>query len=148
MKRLLPSFLYVFLCISLISCSGENLYEFEELSAKEDYVIQIVAIAADSQEPMTFSTIFYETDGYGDLLEAPKSFGGNIGKYWVFRTAVKEYKKAGVKFIPQENIQGVQVEIFNLESGDHVFARYFEEITGPVTVFYDFDKEEETVVQE
>lgn len=127
------------------SCSGENLYEFEELSKKEDYIIEFVAASEKIEDPMNFSVVFYETDGYGDLLKSAKSFSGAT-PFQVINDAVKEHKIVGIKVIPGQNVGAFQVRIYSLESGNEVFVRLFEEADEEVAVYYDFETGEENVL--
>ena len=129
----------------LFSCSGENLYEFEELSQKEDFIVQVAAISKTEEQPMAFKATFYETDGYGDVFESKQSYG-SLAPFGVLNNAVKEYEKVGVKVLPQQNIQAIQVRIFNLETGNDVLVRYFEDPEEVVSVYYNFETSEETVL--
>lgn len=130
----------------LSSCSGENLYDFEELSKKDDFIIEVFVRADHPDKPMDFSLVTYKTDGFGRLLESHKLFGG-IAEYEVINNAVKEYKKVGVTFLPGQNVARLHIRIYNLETGYVVCLQQFEEVKGEVTIYYDFETAEETVLQ-
>ena len=134
----------------LISCSGENLYEygFEDLTHKSDYVIQVVVIPKDTNEDFEFQTIFFKTDGYGELSKKYLGYDRS-GEFEVISSAVKEYKKVGVTFIPKTNISRVEVKIYDILFDDSVVVwRGFDEVDGEITVSYDFERNKEEIIRE
>lgn len=144
----LPHLIFIFLLANLlISCSGDNLYEFEELTEKEDFVIQLVVIPKDLKQDFNFRTIFYQTSGYGEQINKPVTFNES-GEYRIIRSAVKEYKKVGVTFIPDSNISRIEIKIYNILFGEDVFWQHFEDVDGEITVWYDFELDGEEVFSE
>ena len=134
----------------LISCSGENIYEynFEDLSEKRDYVIQVVVIPEEVAEGFEFQTIFFKTNGYGELSKTSPTYYSS-GEYEVIRSAVKEYKKVGVTFIPKNNISRIEIKIYDILFDDSiVFWQGFEEVDSEITVSYDFELDREEVFRE
>lgn len=131
----------------LISCNGENLYEFEELTEKRDVIIEVVVIPEDPNELFDFQAIFYQTNGYGELVN--KSVGYNTrGEYEVVSSAVKEYKKAGVSFIPINNVSRVGIRFYSLLYDSDMYYWASENIEGKITVSYDFELERGEVIRD
>lgn len=147
LNKFSPGFLAVFFCAFFISCSGDNLYEFDELSKKEDFIIQLVVIPEDPTEKFDFQTVFFKTDGFGQILKHSIVYK-SAGEYKLIRKAVKEYKKVGVTIIPNENVSRVEVRIYNLLFNDDVFWQSFENIESEITVSYDFELEQEEIIIE
>ena len=143
-----PHWIFPFLlAILLVSCSGENLYEFEELTERRDIIIEVVVIPEDPNELLDFQAIFFQTDGYGELVN--KSVGYNSSEeFEVVRSAVKAYKKAGVTFIPINNVSRVGIRIYDLLYDTDIWYGAFENIEGKITVSYDFELGKEEVIPE
>ncbi len=135
------------LSVLLISCSGDNLYEFEDLSQKRDMVIQVVVIPEDPNKDFDFQTIFFQTNGYGELVKKTPTYSSS-GKYEVVRSAVKEYKKAGVTIIPNKNVSRVEIRIYDLLFDYDVWYSAFENVEGKITLSYDFERDREEVIRE
>lgn len=133
--------LFFITSLLLVSCSGENLYEFEELSDKEEFIVEVVAVPRKVEEPMLCWVVFHETDGYGDVFKSSRGTGG-IAPFQIFNNAVKAYKKVGVNVVPEENVRAFQVRIYNLQTGTDYFVQLFENPEEEVIVTYDFDKNE------
>ena len=140
---------YILIAGLLTSCSGDNLYEygFEDLSGKRDFVIQVVVIPEDTSEDFEFKTVFFETNGYGELLKTSPTFY-NSGDYRIIRNAVKEHKKVGVTFVPKTNISRIEVKIYDILFDDSVVLwRSFDEVDSEITVGYDFESNREEIIQ-
>lgn len=147
MNKFFCALLSIILSGILISCSSENLYEFVELTEKRDIIIEVVVIPEDPNELFDFQVIFHQTNGYGELVK--KSLGYNTrGQYEVVRSAVKEYKEAGVTFIPINNVSRVGIRIYDLLYNSDIFYWTSEDIDGKITVSYDFELEREEVIRE
>lgn len=136
---------FIFLSLLLFSCSGENLYEFEELSKRNDYVIQVVVVPKDPNKSINFQVIFSETDGFGETLREAVTYN-SPGEYKVVRNAVKEYKKVGVSVVPNQNVAQVDIKIYEILFNGFVFWRSFEEVDGEISVYYDFETGKEEVI--
>lgn len=133
----------------LVSCSGDNLYEygFEDLSGKRDFVIQVIVIPEDASKDFEFKTVFFETNGYGEILKTSPTFY-NSGDFRIIRNAVKEYKKVGVTFVPRENISRIEVKIYDILFDDTIVLwRGFDEINKEITITYDFESSKEEVIR-
>jgi hypothetical protein len=137
----------LFLFILFLSCSGENLYEFEELTTKRDLIIEVMVVPEDPNKPIDFDLTFFQTNGYGELVN--KSGGYNVpGEIKVVSSAVKEYKKAGVTIIPLNNVSRVGIRIYDLFYDTDIMYWAFKDLEGKITVSYDFELEKEEVIRE
>ncbi len=133
-----------FLPILLLSCSGENLYEFEELSERREFLVEVIAAPVNESEPMLCWVSFFETNGYGEIFTDSRATG-QVAPLQVFNNAVKTYKEVGVNVVPGENVKEFRVRIYDLESGIEYFAQAFKYPKEEVIVTFDFEDYEASV---
>lgn len=140
-----------FICLSsliLISCSGDNLYEFRDLSRHDDYIIEVMVNLKDPNAEFSFRTVTYETNGYNKLLNESWAFsssttGSASPNIYFHRVAVKAYKTTGIEFFPGENIKNVTIQIYDLVNYYPV-VKYITSSPEAVSIFYNFESGEET----
>lgn len=147
--KILKRFRLLIIAFLLFSCSKENLYDFKDLTAEEDYIYMVSFYAEDSTKGMTFTVKVEETNGYNEVTSYPYSMStaGNE-KSHSQEFAVKGYKKNGIQVIPESNIKGYMVNLY--EIGDTNFHnglifQYVSENSEPVFVGYDFESEERII---
>ena len=140
-------FTLFFLSILLLSCSGENLYEFEELTTKRDFIIEVMVVPEDPNKAIDFDLTFFQTNGYGELVNKSRAY--NVpGEIKVVSSAVKEYKKAGVTFIPLNNVAKIGIRVYDLFYDTDILYWAFDDLEEKITVSYDFELEKEEVIRE
>ncbi|MDR5591519.1 hypothetical protein [Christiangramia sp. SM2212] len=136
-------------CLCLISCSKENLYEFKDLTDTEDYIYMVSFYAADSTKGMSFTVKAEETNGYNEVTSYPYSIGtaGNE-KIHSQEFAVKGYKKNGVQIIPESNIKGYMVNLYEIGDANIYNGLIFQHVSEnsePVFVGYNFETDERVI---
>ncbi|MDT0645638.1 hypothetical protein RM545_02955 [Zunongwangia sp. F260] len=145
MKKKITCFLICLSSFVLSSCSGDNLYEFQDLSQHRDYIIEIMVRFKDPDADFSFTTVTYETNGYNKLLDESWSFSGSASSTaYYHRAAVKEYKKAGIDFFPEENIESVKILIYDLLDY-YPIVKYTSSSPEAISIFYNFETEEEII---
>ncbi len=143
-----PHFIFIFLFAGLlISCSGDNLYEFKELTRKKDIIIEVIVIPEDGNEEYDFQAVFFQTDGYGERVNKSVRYNGSE-EIKVVSGAVKKYKKAGVTFTPISNVSKIGVRIYDLLYDTDIWFWAFDNIEGEITISYDFDLDKAEIIQE
>ncbi|MCC8359325.1 hypothetical protein [Salinimicrobium sediminilitoris] len=143
-----PHFIFIFLFAGLlISCSGDNLYEFKELTRKKDIIIEVIVIPEDGNEEYDFQAVFFQTDGYGERVNKSVGYNGSE-EIKVVSGAVKKYKKAGVTFTPINNVSKIGVRIYDLLYDTDIWFWAFDNIEGEITISYDFDLDKAEIIQE
>ncbi len=147
MNKFSCALLSIILSGILISCSDENLYEFEELTEKRDIIIEVVVIPEDPNELFDFQANFHQTNGYGELVNKSVAYN-TLGEYEVVSSAVKEFKKAGVTFIPIKNVSRVGIRFYDLLYDTDIYYWTSENIDRKITVSYDFELEREEVIRD
>ena len=132
----------------LFSCTDDNIYNFKELSQYDDYIIELEVYFEDINEDYSFTAIDYKTSGYDKFESWPSGKSGNArSEKETYNWAVKEYKRVGLKFIPETNIRRFRIQIYQLQDSDVIF-QYYSEGSEIATVFYDFETAKDSVILE
>lgn len=148
MQNLIKKVAFLIPFILLVSCTDENIYDFKELSNNDDYIIELKVYFEDIDEDYSFTAIDYKTTGYNKFESWPTGWSGDtMRETETYNWAVKEYKRVGLKFIPEKNVKRFRIQIYQLQDSDVIF-QYYSEGSEIATVFYDFENEKDTVILE
>ncbi len=146
MQNLFNKVAFLFSFILFVSCTNENIYNFKELSNHDDYIIELKVYFEDIDEDYSFTITDYKTTGYNKFEYWSAVWAGaTVRETKILKWAVKEYKKVGLKFIPEKNVQKFRILIYNLEYSE-VISQYHSEGAEEVSVYYDFEKGKDTVI--
>ncbi|MCP9199455.1 hypothetical protein MKO06_06030 [Gramella sp. GC03-9] len=137
------------LTASLVSCSGENLYDFKDLTPKPDFIYQVRAYAEDSTKTIDYKVTVFQTNGYNELISYPYGTvsGGNKA-FHASEYSVKAYKKNGVLITPRENVKRFWIVCYEVGSTNiynEMLFQHISENAAPVYVGYDFDSNQQII---
>ncbi|MDT0691180.1 hypothetical protein RM549_15400 [Salegentibacter sp. F188] len=149
MKKKITCFYICLASFILSSCSGDNLYDFQDLSRHDDYIIEVEVNLKDPEADFSFRTVTFETNGYNKLLREGWAFNSSTTgpaspNTYFHRVAVKAYKTTGIEFFPGENIKEVTIQIYDLVNY-YPIVKYTSSSPEAVSVFYNFETGEETI---
>ncbi len=137
----------IFLFIFFTSCTIED--EAIDLKYRDDILIETTVFFTEDSEDYDISFTYFETDGYNNLTKKTKGYSGGIrGNKQVFYHTVKEYKKAGLKMIPEEQISEVWIDLYLLGAGKDIFHHFISRDNKGFTFLYDFETYSQEVIWE
>lgn len=137
----------IFLFIFFTACTIED--EITDLTYKNDILIETTVFFTEDSEDYDISFAYFETDGYNKLITKYKGYSGGIrGNKQVFYHTVKEYKKAGLKMIPGEQISEVWINLYPLGVGKDIFHQFISRDNKGFTFLYDFETYSQEVIWE
>ncbi|WP_378211682.1 hypothetical protein [Christiangramia antarctica] len=147
MKRIIAILICV---IFLYSCSGENLYEFKDLTAEDDYIYSVYIYPKNEGQPFSYKIVHYQTNGYNEIISRTMSTSvNNRNQNELY--SVKGYRQNGIKFYPEENIGKIYFLLSEVGPYDgYIGYPIFQYITdGEKSVNVGFDFQTNTrVIQE
>ena len=138
----------VFLLFTFFSsCTIED--EPIDLSLHDDYLMEVTVFFEEGVEDYHIPVTYYETNMYNHLTEKFVSYTGspNDNKA-VFFEVIKEYKKAGLRIEPQENVRAVYINIYEFGLGRDIYYQFLAEGNQPFTFIYDFETDSREVTFE
>lgn len=137
----------IFISTFLISCTIED--DIENLTYVEDVLIETTIFFKDGTEHYDVTINYYETDGYNNLIEKQRGYSGGLreNKQTFFHT-VKEYKKAGLKIIPGENVKEIWINLREVGAGLSIFHQYISTESTGFTFFYNFETDTQEIISE
>ena len=148
MKR----FFTAIICLFLLSCNKENLYEFHDLSKYRDFIYRIEFYPLNTEEPIEFKIKQFQTNGYNEISERNRVIREKTTSFLTFETAVKNYKLTGVDIYPKKNIKKMRIFLYEtgISVGSHPYTYNFVlyrpiENPEPISIRYDFETEEEKI---
>ena len=128
----------IVLFILFNSCTIED--EIKDLTYKYEILIETTVYFTEETEDYDISFTYFQTSGYDYLINNYSSYSGSLrGNKQVFYHTVKEYKKAGLKLIPGENITEVRINLIELGAGKNIFYQFISSDNKGFTFIYDFE---------
>ena len=140
------SIFIVFLSLIFYSCTIED--NFTELTSHDDIIMETTVFLKDPAYPYRVEFIHYRTDGFNNLVEDYKGFSGSAdGETVKFSFAVKEYKKAGLRIHPGENVSDIWINMYEVGRGKEIYFQYHHERVEDFTLMYDFETDSFEVME-
>lgn len=139
---------YVFLLsISFASCTIED--EPVDLSLHDDYLMEITVFFEEGVEDYQIPINYYETNMYSHLTDRFVSYTSSPdNNRAVFQEVIKEYKKAGLRIRPPENVRAVYINIYEFGFGKTIYHQFISEGNQAFTFMYDFETDSQEVTFE
>lgn len=141
------------LCLLLLSCGKENLYEFNDISGYRDFIYRVELYPANEEEAVEFRINQIQTNGYNEIRERRSfTYTEKTTNFLTFESAVKNYKLTGVDIFPEKNIKKIRIFLYEtgISVGPHPYTYNFTMYRSidnpePVSIRYNFETNEEFI---